>query len=80
MIPNLYIHVLFLFLSWLERIVILAPKNPTRTRTISGNRDKAPSELNLQSENSDALTNDSSNEEIPVNNLLEFSSDSEKDV
>ncbi|GFS84601.1 hypothetical protein TNCV_4607371 [Trichonephila clavipes] len=31
---------------------------------------------NLQSESRDALTDASSNEEIPANNLLEFSSDS----
>ncbi|GFX33889.1 hypothetical protein TNCV_3962981 [Trichonephila clavipes] len=35
--------------------------------------------LNLPSESSDALTDDSSDEEVPVNNILELSSDSEKD-
>ncbi|GFX61528.1 hypothetical protein TNCV_2745031 [Trichonephila clavipes] len=34
---------------------------------------------NLPSECNDALTDDSSDEEVPANNLLEFSSDSEED-
>ncbi|GFX79977.1 hypothetical protein TNCV_3098131 [Trichonephila clavipes] len=43
MVPNLHKHVLFL--SWLERITILAPKNPKKT--ISGSLDEAPSQSSI---------------------------------